>query len=257
MCKLIDDPREGAPLIPNVLLLIEKKSEEISDPEARENAQKTLATIKKIAEAPPRGVVDVKECMFQVDLTSVSSWTQDSQEYVQKCADALAKANNFDMAVWKETMGEFASEKLLAFAKASAHFCTYSWESWVQLETEVKSTWNIHSFTSTTPLGGASAIFLMVAKVFCAFSRASGSEISSDFFSINSNTLGINGAPSLGSSINLHMLSTITQQRRTVESAGSFKPLINTGVKIAKAGASTFCTKIHPANFSTHSCTFF
>lgn len=111
MCKLIDDPREGAPLLPNVLPLIEKKSEEISDPEARENAQKTLATIQKMAETPPRGVVDVKECLFQVDMTSVAGWTQDSQIYVQKCADALAKANCFDMPIWKETIGEFASDK--------------------------------------------------------------------------------------------------------------------------------------------------
>merc|ERR1712159_578483 len=35
MCKLIDDPREGAPLMPTILPMIEKKAEEISDPEAR------------------------------------------------------------------------------------------------------------------------------------------------------------------------------------------------------------------------------
>merc|ERR1719158_1608646 len=36
MCKLFDDPREGGPLIPEILPLMEKKAEEVSDPEARE-----------------------------------------------------------------------------------------------------------------------------------------------------------------------------------------------------------------------------
>merc|ERR1711998_723540 len=48
MCKLVDDPREGSPLLQEIYPLVEKKSNEISDPEARETCEKTLAT-KKLA----------------------------------------------------------------------------------------------------------------------------------------------------------------------------------------------------------------
>jgi len=49
MCKLVDDPREGAPLLNDVQGLVAKRADEISDPEAREVAERALATIRKMA----------------------------------------------------------------------------------------------------------------------------------------------------------------------------------------------------------------
>merc|ERR1719453_214613 len=48
MCKLVDDPREGAPLFPEIMPLVEKRADEISDPDSREMAEKTVATIEKL-----------------------------------------------------------------------------------------------------------------------------------------------------------------------------------------------------------------
>merc|ERR1719420_510025 len=49
MCKLIDDAREGTPLMAEVRSLVHKCTESISDPDARELAIKCNNSIDKIA----------------------------------------------------------------------------------------------------------------------------------------------------------------------------------------------------------------
>merc|ERR1719265_820003 len=51
MCKLIDDYREGAPLLTEVRRLVTKSAESISDPDAREMAEKAAKSIEKMADA--------------------------------------------------------------------------------------------------------------------------------------------------------------------------------------------------------------
>merc|ERR1719155_378570 len=51
MCKLIDDPREGSPLMAEVRALVFKCTESISDPDAREMSMKANHSISKISEA--------------------------------------------------------------------------------------------------------------------------------------------------------------------------------------------------------------
>merc|ERR550514_1640082 len=51
MCKLIDDYREGEPLLTEVRRLVEKAAESISDPDAREMAEKASKSIAKMADA--------------------------------------------------------------------------------------------------------------------------------------------------------------------------------------------------------------
>jgi len=51
MCKLIDDPREGAPLLAEVRGLVLKATESIADPDAREMSEKAMASIEKMAGA--------------------------------------------------------------------------------------------------------------------------------------------------------------------------------------------------------------
>merc|ERR1719472_137057 len=53
MCKLIDDPREGTPLMAEVRTLVAKSAESISDPDARELAIKCNNSIDKIAGSGP------------------------------------------------------------------------------------------------------------------------------------------------------------------------------------------------------------
>lgn len=79
----------------------------------------------------------------------------------------------------------------------------------------------------------------------------------SALFDTRARTSAMSGEPSRGSSMSLHMLSTMTQQRRLTASVRSLRPRTSTGVITAKAAASTFCTKIQPASSSTHSGTFF
>merc|ERR1712176_417672 len=49
MCKLIDDPREGTPLLAEVRSLVFKSAEAMSDPDAREMAEKACHSIAKLA----------------------------------------------------------------------------------------------------------------------------------------------------------------------------------------------------------------
>merc|ERR1719247_2541699 len=51
MCKLIDDPREGTPLLAEVRRLVDKSAESISDPDAREMAEKASKSIAQMADA--------------------------------------------------------------------------------------------------------------------------------------------------------------------------------------------------------------
>jgi elongation factor 3 len=109
MCKLIDDPREGGPLIPEILPLMEKKADTISDPEAREQAEKTLATMKKMAAVPPKPVIDARKFCEGVGLPDMKEeeWT-----YVQTTADHLSDSRCDDGMVWKFALGEFITDPL-------------------------------------------------------------------------------------------------------------------------------------------------
>jgi len=51
MCKLIDDPREGSPLMADVRRLVIKAAESVSDPDAREMAERAVKSIEKQAGA--------------------------------------------------------------------------------------------------------------------------------------------------------------------------------------------------------------
>mmetsp|Transcript_83835 Transcript_83835/g.179679 ORF Transcript_83835/g.179679 Transcript_83835/m.179679 type:complete len:243 (-) Transcript_83835:141-869(-) len=84
--------------------------------------------------------------------------------------------------------------------------------------------------------------------------RASGSAIFSVAAFTRGSKRGITGTTEAGSSTTLHMLSTIWQQVRLTSSDLSLSPRESTGNMAASAGVSTFCTKTHPASFSTHLC---
>merc|ERR1712159_920244 len=60
MCKLIDDPREGTPLMAEIMGLVSKSAESISDPDARAMAEKAQASINKLVDAGPYVEQDFK-----------------------------------------------------------------------------------------------------------------------------------------------------------------------------------------------------
>jgi len=60
MCKLIDDPREGSPLMAEVRHLVLKASESIADPDAREMSEKAYQSIVKIQDAGPFVEQDIR-----------------------------------------------------------------------------------------------------------------------------------------------------------------------------------------------------
>mmetsp|Transcript_37024 Transcript_37024/g.86785 ORF Transcript_37024/g.86785 Transcript_37024/m.86785 type:complete len:204 (-) Transcript_37024:442-1053(-) len=104
----------------------------------------------------------------------------------------------------------------------------------------------------TSLFSAPSADFKSVFMAFSATLRASGSEIFSQADLTRGSSRGITGSTAAGSSTTLHMLSTIWQHVLFTSSDLSFKPRDNTGNITAKAGVSTFCTKMQPARVSTH-----
>merc|ERR1719463_303963 len=60
MCKLIDDAREGTPLMAEVRALVFKCTESISDPDAREMSEKAYNSINKLVDAGPYVEQDFK-----------------------------------------------------------------------------------------------------------------------------------------------------------------------------------------------------
>jgi elongation factor 3 len=112
MCKLVDDPREGAPLLAEIYPLMQKKCDEVSDPEAREMAEKTLATMKKIADFPAKPTCDVKELVCNNGGDTLC-WGEDQSEYIQSCATALSNAKCVDIGEWSETMGAWIKMNVL------------------------------------------------------------------------------------------------------------------------------------------------
>jgi len=116
MCKLVDDPREGAPLFPEIMPLVRKRADEISDPDAREMAEKTLATIEKLHGHGPKPELDVKECISKAggDLLKVSP---EVMAYFQTVTYAMNKANVEDVKQWESVLAPFCSAEVAAKVK--------------------------------------------------------------------------------------------------------------------------------------------
>merc|ERR1719327_2111119 len=75
MCKLIDDPREGSPLMAEVRALVGKSAESISDPDTRAMAEKAHASVNKLVDAGPYVEQD-----FKAFATKASLPTEDLDE---------------------------------------------------------------------------------------------------------------------------------------------------------------------------------
>ena len=91
MCKLIDDPREGTPLMAEVRSLVFKCTDSISDPDARELSVKANNSISKIADAGPFVELDFKTFAAKAQI-SLDGLSDEQITYCSKAAYQLVKA---------------------------------------------------------------------------------------------------------------------------------------------------------------------
>merc|ERR1719232_2256509 len=93
MCKLIDDPREGTPLLAEVKSLVAKCADAMSDPDAREMAEKANQSILKLADSSPFIEQNFVEFAGKSDL-SCDGLDEVQIAFCSKVAFQLLKAKN-------------------------------------------------------------------------------------------------------------------------------------------------------------------
>lgn len=104
MCKLIDDLREGTPLLAEVRSLTSKAAETMADPDAREVAEKALHSIAKLVEAGPFVEADFALAAVQAGI-AVDTLSSEEINYCSKAAFQLVKAKKVARAA--EAFGLF------------------------------------------------------------------------------------------------------------------------------------------------------
>merc|ERR1719464_701554 len=87
---LIDDPREGSPLMADIRGLVSKRAESISDPDARAMAEKAHASIVKLVDAGPYVEQDFKAFAATASV-DVGSLEEEQITYCSKAAFQLVK----------------------------------------------------------------------------------------------------------------------------------------------------------------------
>jgi elongation factor 3 len=97
MCKLIDDLREGTPLLAEVRHLTLKASEAMADPDAREMAEKACHSMDKLAAAGSFLEQDFKAAATQAGI-SFDKLSDDEITFCSKAAFQLVKAKKSQRA---------------------------------------------------------------------------------------------------------------------------------------------------------------
>jgi len=91
MCKLIDDVREGSPLLAEVRRLVEKSADAIADPDARAIAEKAQKSIEKLVDAEPFAELDFREFAGKAGVT-LDGLDDELVTFCSKVAFQLIKA---------------------------------------------------------------------------------------------------------------------------------------------------------------------
>merc|ERR1712190_238370 len=97
MCKLIDDLREGTPLLAEVRHLALKAADAMSDPDCREQAEKATHSISKLVAAGQFVKPDFKAGASAAGL-STDGMTQEQIDFCTEAAFQLVKAKKPDLA---------------------------------------------------------------------------------------------------------------------------------------------------------------
>jgi len=111
MVKLVPDPREVLPFLENLLPLLKRASEEISDPEARgtaERAYNTLLRAQQNTEARTADPAAVKTVVTDpVGENCAYDATEDVSDYLVGVSCCLTNSRNFDKTVWRKVFADF------------------------------------------------------------------------------------------------------------------------------------------------------
>jgi len=97
MCKLVDDPREGAPLLGEIEKLVNKRANEMSDPDGREVAERANVTIKKMGEVGEHVPQDFKTFAENAG-GSCEQLTEKELAFCNKAAFSLTLSKKADRA---------------------------------------------------------------------------------------------------------------------------------------------------------------
>jgi elongation factor 3 len=99
MCKLVEHPKEVQPLMPGVLPQLTKLKDAISDPEARNMAEKAEAEVKKAAGAgDPSAMSD--ETVLKLAIAVCGEDKTGTVQYVAGLCAALARADCWEESEW-------------------------------------------------------------------------------------------------------------------------------------------------------------
>merc|ERR1719412_508050 len=111
MVKLVPDPREVLPFLDQLLPLLSKAAEEISDPEARgvaERARDTLQRAKETTEVRSADPVAVKKLVMDpVGECCPYDVVEAVSDYLVGLSCSLTNSRNFDKPVWISAFGAF------------------------------------------------------------------------------------------------------------------------------------------------------
>lgn len=130
MVKLVPDPREVLPFLDQLLPLLSKAAEEISDPEARgvaERARDTLQRAKETTEVRSADPVAVKKLVMDpVGECCPYDVTEAVSDYLVGLSCSLTNSRNFEKSVWVGAFGDFkvagaCAEKTLDLCFKSAN----------------------------------------------------------------------------------------------------------------------------------------
>merc|ERR1712190_719910 len=119
MCKLIDDLREGTPLLAEVRHLALKAADAMSDPDCREQAEKATHSISKLVAAGQFVKPDFKAGASAAGL-STDGMTQEQIDFCTEAAFQLVKAKKPDLAGEAFQLFDFPADKCKTMLAAMA-----------------------------------------------------------------------------------------------------------------------------------------
>merc|ERR1711959_742834 len=113
MVKLVPDAREVLPFLPELLPLLERATQEISDPEARGMSERAFNTMKRAQETAEVRAADPERGL---EIVQKGEQAEQVNKYVVDCAVALTNARMFDMPQWHDAFTSQGFEKSVAEA---------------------------------------------------------------------------------------------------------------------------------------------
>jgi len=103
MAKLVDDPTDAAPFLPNLLPGLVKLADELADPEARAVAERSVALMKRLEEKCASGQTTRAWAQATKDLAAIFG-TESIAAHAAKVATSLAERKCVDERIWNDAL---------------------------------------------------------------------------------------------------------------------------------------------------------